>query len=199
MRTIFAATLSAIVMTLPASAAPTIGKIAPDFTVQTTSGENVTLSELDGIVVLEWTNHGCPFVKKHYESGNMQSIQKSATDDGVTWVTIISSAEGKQGYVSAEKADKLTADRGASPSYTILDPSGEVGRLYKAKTTPQMFIIEDKNLVYAGAIDSIPSGRKSDIEKAENYVESAFADIKAGKAVRTPVTQPYGCNVKYGS
>ncbi len=199
MRAFLTAAASAIVLSLPAMAAPTIGQTAPDFTAKTTSGESVTLSEIEGTVVLEWTNHGCPFVKKHYKSGNMQDLQKSSAEKGVTWVSIISSADGKQGYVDAEKADALTESRGAHPTHIVLDPSGEIGRLYKAKTTPHMFVIDNKNLVYAGAIDSIPSGSQSDIEKAENYVQSALADIEAGNDVRTPVTQPYGCGVKYGS
>lgn len=199
MRAFLTAAASAIVLSLPAMAAPTIGQTAPDFTAKTTSGESVTLSEIEGTVVLEWTNHGCPFVKKHYKSGNMQDLQKSSAEKGVTWVSIISSADGKQGYVDAEKADALTESRGAHPTHVVLDPSGEIGRLYKAKTTPHMFVIDNKNLVYAGAIDSIPSGSQSDIEKAENYVQSALADIEAGNDVRTSVTQPYGCGVKYGS
>ncbi len=127
----------------------------------------------------------------------MQSTQKTLTESGATWVTIISSAPGKQGFVDADEADMLTTDRGAMPDYTILDPSGEIGKLYKAQTTPHMFVIEDGILEYAGAIDSIPSGNSADIEQAENYVLSAFADIQAGNDVQIASSKPYGCNVKY--
>jgi len=182
-----------------AFAAPEIGAPAPAFTGTTTSGDTVSLADLAGEkVILEWTNHDCPFVKKHYEAGNMQMTQEAAAENGYTWLTIISSAPGKQGHVSAEMADELTETRGASPSYVVLDESGEIGTAYAAKTTPHMYIIdEDGMLVYAGGIDSIPSADKADLEKAENYVLAAMENIEAGEPVATPQSQPYGCSVKY--
>lgn len=199
MRSLIAASCAIAAFAMPVYAAPVVGKVAPDFTAETTTGESITLSEIEGTVVLEWTNHDCPFVKKHYKSGNMQDTQKVANENGATWITIISSAKGKQGYVDAEKANALTEKRDAEPSYVILDPSGEIGKLYRAKTTPHMFVIDDKNVAYAGAIDSVPSGNAKDIDRAENYVLSAMSDIKDNVDVRTPTSNPYGCSVKYGS
>lgn len=186
----------------PLAAAPEVGAPAPDFTGTTTTGDTITLSELTAAgqrVVLEWTNHDCPFVVKHYDSGNMQMTQREATADGdVTWVTVISSAPGKQGHVDAATADSLTKSREAAPTHVVLDPSGEIGQLYAAKTTPHMFVIDtDGTLAYAGAIDSIPSPRQSDLADAENYVLSALADLEVGQPVRTTQSKPYGCSVKY--
>lgn len=197
MKSLIIASALSVAMAMPAMAAPRLGEQVPDFEAISTNGEAVKLSELGGVVVLEWTNDGCPFVQKHYDTGNMQATQKTLTEGGATWVSIISSSPGKQGYVDAEKANVLTQGRKAMPDYTILDPTGEIGRLYKAQTTPHMFVIEDGILEYAGAIDSIPSGNPADIERAENYVLSAFADIQAGKGVKTASSKPYGCNVKY--
>ncbi|ACT57813.1 redoxin domain-containing protein [Hirschia baltica] len=197
MKSLIAASFLSFAMVMPALAAPRLGSEAPDFEAVSTNGEAVKLSDIDGVVVLEWTNDGCPFVKKHYESGNMQATQKTLTEGGAKWITIISSAPGKQGYVDAEEANSIAAEHGAMPDYTILDPTGDIGKLYKAQTTPHMFVIEDGILEYAGAIDSIPSGNPADIERAENYVLSAFADIQAGNEVQTASSKPYGCNVKY--
>ncbi|MDD9899566.1 MAG: redoxin domain-containing protein [Alphaproteobacteria bacterium] len=183
----------------PAFAAPVVGEAAPTFSATDTKGNTVKLEDYKGkTVVLEWTNHGCPFVRKHYDSGNMQKTQKQAIDEGAVWLSVISSAEGKQGHVTGAEADKLTEDRGAAPTAVLLDPAGEIGKLYDAKTTPHMFVIDPRGmLVYAGAIDSIPSPFPSDIGKAENYVMSALADMKAEKPVQTAVTTAYGCSVKY--
>lgn len=183
----------------PASAAPEIGAPAPDFTATDIDGNEFKLSEQKSkTVVLEWTNHLCPFVVKHYETGNMQKTQKAATDDGVVWVTIVSSAEGRQGYVTPEEAKKIVTDAEASPTAKILDASGEIGKMYDAQTTPHMFVINDEGtLVYAGAIDDNSSPRHETVEGAKNYVLAALDDLKAGNAVETPTSQPYGCGVKY--
>ena len=182
-------------------AAPTVGQAAPDFEVLDTQGNSVSLSSLSGkTVVMEWTNHDCPYVRKHYESGNMQALQKSATSDEVVWVSVVSSGEGKQGYVNAEQANELTDQRGAAPTHVVLDPSGELGRTYAAKTTPHMFVINPVGeLVYMGGIDSIPSADKADIDGATNYVSAALSDLKSNQAVSTPTSRPYGCSVKYSS
>ncbi|MBI1273460.1 MAG: redoxin domain-containing protein [Alphaproteobacteria bacterium] len=176
-----------------------IGEPAPDFTAPDTNGKTVTLSALKGkIVVLEWTNHDCPFVKKHYGSGNMQALQKKAAADHVVWISVISSAPGHQGHVSDEQANEIAAERGASPAHIIRDESGEIGRMYYARTTPHMFVIDKGGmLVYAGAIDSIRSTDQDDIAKAENYVTAALDALKADKQVATASTQSYGCSVKY--
>ncbi|MGA1342192.1 MAG: redoxin domain-containing protein [Hyphomonas sp.] len=184
-----------------AEAAPATGAAAPAFSGVTAAGETISLSDFAGkTVVLEWTNDGCPFVKKHYATppANMQSLQKSAAADGYVWISVISSARGEQGYADAARANELAASRGAAPTHVILDEAGTIGRLYGAKTTPHMFVITaDGKLAYDGAIDSIPSARVDDIAAATNYVTAALADIGAGKSVATPVTKPYGCSVKY--
>jgi hypothetical protein len=182
-----------------AVAAPKVGAPAPDFTVTDSQGKTHSLSQYRGKpVVLEWTNHDCPFVVKHYKSGNMQSLQKAASEKDVVWLTLISSAPGKQGHVSGAKADELTASRNAAPAAVLFDPDGKVGRAYDARTTPHMYIIDPKGaLVYMGGIDSIPSADPADIPKATPYVKVALDEVLAGKPVSDPVTRPYGCSVKY--
>lgn len=186
-----------------AEAAPSadVGSSAPAFTGTTSNGETVSLADFAGkTVILEWTNDGCPFVKKHYAAppSNMQSLQQSAGSDDIVWLTVISSKPGSQGHVSPAQANELTSSRGAAPAHVILDESGDIGRLYAAKTTPHMYIVTPEGkLVYDGAIDSIPSAKVDDIAKADNYVTAALADLSAGKPVATPVTKPYGCAVKY--
>lgn len=157
------------------------------------------LSDYRGkIVVLEWTNHECPFVRKHYETGNMQALQKSATEADVVWLSVISSAPGTQGHVSAAEANTLTTVRQASPTAVLLDPEGVVGHLYDARTTPHMYIINPEgSLVYMGGIDDKPSTRHADVETATNYVRVALDEVRSAKVVSTPVTRPYGCSVKY--
>ncbi|MAN80109.1 MAG: thioredoxin family protein [Rhodospirillaceae bacterium] len=185
----------------PAQADPVVGSPAPGFTGTDTKGQKVSLADYLGkTVILEWTNHDCPFVVKHYSSGNMQMTQKKAVEDGVVWLSVISSAPGEQGHVSGAEADALTQSRNASPSAVLLDPTGEIGRLYNARTTPHMFIIDTKGLLtYHGAIDSIKSTAVTDIPKAQNYVLNALAQMKAGQPVKPHGTRPYGCSVKYGS
>jgi len=186
-------------MATTAGAAPKIGEPAPGFTGMDTSGKSHALSDFRGKpVVLEWTNHDCPYVRKHYSSGNMQQQQQAATGQGAVWLSIISSAPGKQGHVTPAQADALTAERNAAPSAVILDEKGEIGRLYGAKTTPHMYIIDaDGKLAYMGGIDSIPSTNPADIAKATQYVPAALAQVMRGKPVTSSVTRPYGCSVKY--
>jgi peroxiredoxin len=181
-----------------ANAAPP-GNAAPAFSEVNTAGKTISLADFKGkTVVLEWTNNGCPFVQKHYNSKNMQNTQAAATDDGVIWLSVISSRPGSQGHVDGAGADKLTADRGAKPTHVLLDPDGSMGRAYGAKTTPHMFIITpDGKIAYNGAIDSIQSNRVDDVPKATNYVTSALANLEAGKAPDPALTVPYGCDVKY--
>lgn len=189
-----------IASTAQASPAAT-GAAAPAFSGLTSTGETIELADFAGkTVVLEWTNDGCPFVKKHYKAppSNMQGLQKTAAADDVVWISVISSAEGEQGYADGARANELTASRGAAPSHVILDPEGTLGKLYGAKTTPHMFVIApDGSLAYNGAIDSIASAKVDDIAKATNYVTAALASVEAGEPVATPVTKPYGCSVKY--
>lgn len=182
-----------------ATAAPKIGEPAPAFSLAGSDGKSHALSDYKGkYVVLEWTNDGCPFVRKHYGSGNMQSLQKEETGKGVTWLSIVSSAPGKEGYADAAKATELTKARKAAPTVVLLDPAGEAGHAYGARTTPHMFVIApDGTLIYMGGIDSIASADVEDIAKATPYVKVALAEAMAGKPVTNAVTKPYGCSVKY--
>jgi peroxiredoxin len=181
------------------SAAPKVGQPAPEFEGTDTQGKTHRLADYRGkVVVLEWTNHDCPYVRKHYGAGNMQDQQREAAADGVLWLSIISSAPGKQGHVSPAQADELTRSRNAAPHAVILDPSGDIGRAYSAKTTPHMYIIDSSGtLVYMGGIDSNSSANAADIPRATQYVRVALQELAAGKPVSEPVTRPYGCSVKY--
>lgn len=178
----------------------TVGKAAPDFKLNDVDGKTWRLKDLKGkVVVLEWFNHGCPFVKKHYDSGNMQSLQKRYTAKNVVWLSICSSAEGNQGFESAEKHKAMFRDKKSAPTAVLTDPTGRVGRLYGAKTTPHMFIIgKTGKLLYQGAIDNNASGfSKEEVLKADNYVAGALDRILAGKSVTDADTKSYGCSVKY--
>jgi AhpC/TSA family len=183
------------------NAEPVIDKPAPLFTGAAADGSTINLADLRGkTVILEWTNHECPFVVKHYESGNIPNLQKQAVAQGIVWLQVITSAPGKEGNVTGEVAQKLNAHRGATPTNTVLDGNGSIGKLYGATNTPQFFIIDPKGvLVYKGGIDSIPSADQSDIGKAENYISAALADLAAGRKIAKAVTKPYGCSVKYAS
>jgi peroxiredoxin len=178
-----------------------VGKKAPDFALSDIDGKSVTLSKLQGkFVVLEWFNDGCPFVKKHYNSGNMQGLQKEYGKKGVVWLSICSSAPGKQGNHANDEFKKILKDWKAEPAYLLVDAEGTVGRLYGAKTTPDMFVIgKDGSLVYAGAIDDQPVPDPESIKKARNYVREALDQAMSGKDVATKVTKSYGCSVKYKS
>lgn len=190
---------SVLVASGAANAAIKVGEPAPAFEVLSQTGEPVQLSDFKGkFVVLEWTNEGCPFVRKHYKHGNMQGLQKEFTDKDVTWLTVFSSKPGKQGHVDAAGAKKFQADFKTASTAMLLDGDGTVGRLYEAKTTPHMYVVNpDGNLIYAGGIDSTPSADPADIADSENYVKSALNEAMAGKPVSTPISKPYGCSIKY--
>mgnify|MGYP003301621948 CR=1 FL=1 len=176
---------------------------APTFVLMNQDSEMVDLASFKGKkVILEWTNHDCPFVKRHYDTDNMQELQREYTDNDVVWLSIISSAEGKQGYVTKSEAKELTTSRNAQPSHVLFDSNGDVGRLYDAKTTPHMFIIdEDGRLKYQGAIDDA-GGRgfmSKDLLEANNYIKKGLKEILQERSLSTPVTKPYGCSVKYAT
>ena len=198
---LFALTAIAVVAVVaaPVSAAPVVGKPAPNFRAMDVNGKAVSLSSFRGkTVVLEWNNPGCPFVRKHYDSGNMQKAQAAAAKQGVVWLTINSGAPGKQGHMNGAEAKAFIAKAGARPTAYLLDPSGAVGKTYDAKTTPHMFIINKAGtLVYAGGIDDKPTAKPADIKGARNHVLAALSEIKAGKAVSVATSRPYGCSVKY--
>jgi peroxiredoxin len=183
------------------SHAARVGDPAPAFKGTDTKGSSHALSDYKGkFVVLEWHNQGCPYVRKHYGSGNMQRLQKEWTAKGVVWLTIISSAPKMQGYVTAEQADAYVREQQAAPTAVLLDPSGAIGRAYDAKTTPHMFVIDPSGrLVYEGAIDDKPTTDVADVATAQNYVSAALTAAMAGKPVATAATKPYGCSVKYAS
>ncbi len=176
-----------------------VGEPAPDFQATDSNGQVHKLSEYRGkFVVLEWHNNGCPYTRKHYESGNMQRLQKEWTSRGVIWFTVISSAPGQQGYVAAQQENEYLKRMNAAPTAALLDPQGDVGRLYAAKTTPHMFIINPEGLlIYDGAIDSKATTDQADIATATNYVSQALGEAMTGKPVTMPTSRPYGCSVKY--
>jgi peroxiredoxin len=210
MRKLFLSIMAAATLAAPAlmakeaepTAAPTgavVGQMAPALMAKDIKGQDVDLAALKGkLVVLEWTNHDCPFVKKHYDPKNMQAVQKHAADQGVVWISIVSSAPEKQGHVTAEKAGQIVTVQGATITHKILDESGAIGRAYGAKTTPHMFVIDkDGKIAYMGAIDSDSSFKPEAIAGATNYVRAAIDELVAGKPVTTAQTEPYGCSVKY--
>ncbi len=177
----------------------TVNEQAPDFTLSDTNGEQHSLSQYHGkFVVLEWMNYECPFIKKHYNSQNMQSLQKEFTKKGVIWFSINSSAEGKQGYFLPEQINALMKERGAQPTAYLIDKDGTTGKMYGALTTPHMFIVNPEGkLIYKGAIDDKPSVDPEDIPGAHNYVRAALEEAMAGKPVSVSLTKSYGCSVKY--
>jgi peroxiredoxin len=181
--------------------APKVGEMAPNFTGTDSNGKSHSLSDFKGkIVVLEWVNYDCPFVKKHYKSQNMQELQAKYTKEGVIWLSINSSAKGKQGYLTPEEANSAMKERNASPTAMILDPSGEIGKLYNAKTTPHMFVIDaEGKLAYMGAIDDNDSSNPDDAKTAKNYVSTALDSLMSGSKIEVASTNPYGCSVKYSS
>ena len=199
MNRIAALALGVLLSPAAAHAAAVVGADAPDFSAFDTKGKLVSLYGLRGkYVVLEWLNKDCPFVKKHYGRGNMQNLQKNMTGRGIVWLSIVSSAKGKQGFVTGPEADAHTKEKDAAPTAVLLDPQGRLGRLYGAKTTPHMFVIDKAGVLrYAGAIDSNPSSDPETIASAENYVLAAVSEMQAQKKVTKPTSKPYGCSVKY--
>ena len=186
---------------LPAFAAAAPGQPAPAFALTDLDGHNVQLADLRGkYVVLEWTNPSCPFVQKHYNSGNMQSLQKRFTGEGVKWIVINSTAESHSEYLKPAEQKAWLAKQGAAASIAALDADGSVARAYAAKATPHMYVIDPNGvLVYAGAIDDIRSANPADVKKANNYVVQAFAELRAGKPVSSPSTNAYGCTIKFAA
>jgi peroxiredoxin len=200
-RSLFSVLFAALVLAVPVlfAGAARVGETAPDFTANGSNGKTYKLSDFRGkFVVLEWHNRECPFTVKHYESGNMQHLQKEWTAKGVVWFTIISSSQGAQGFVTADQENEYLQSSHASPTAALLDPSGDLGHLYDAKTTPQMVIINPKGaIIYDGAIDDHATPSSSDIPSSKNYVEMALQEALAGKQVSVSSTRPYGCSVKY--
>ncbi len=188
-----------LISTSVALAAPEIGQPAPEFTLTDSNGTSHSLADFEGkTVVLEWFNYGCPFVQKHYESGNMQQLQEAAVDNDVVWLSVISSAEGKQGYLTPEEANAKKAELESNATAILLDGDGTVGKLYDAKMTPEMYVIDGEGtLVYMGAIDSKADAKAASIEGATNYVTAALDSLDAGEEIETPKTKAYGCSVKY--
>ena len=191
--------LFAVALAASVYASPQVGKPAPNFTLKDLSGQSHELSDFKGkYVVLEWVNFGCPFVEKHYGSKNMQKLQKEFVDKGVVWLSICSSAPGKQGNETPDAAKSGLAEFGSAATAYLDDEDGTVGKLYQAKTTPDMFVVNpDGVLIYAGAIDDKPTPDPSTVAGANNYVRAALEEATAGKAVSVPSTKPYGCSVKY--
>ena len=178
---------------------PVIGQPAPSFSVTDTHGNVISNESLKGkIVVLEWKNHQCPFVRQHYGTGNMQALQQYASENDIIWVSVISSAEGKQGFVSAEEANDIAALEESNAAHIVIDSQGTFGRQYGAKVTPHMFVIEkDGTLAYMGGIDDTPTADPEDVETANNYVKNAMYTLLAGGDVSPTTSKPYGCSVKY--
>jgi hypothetical protein len=185
------------VVAAPAS----VGQPAPAFSATDTAGRSVSLADFKGkTVVLEWVNPGCPYVRKHYGSGNLPATQKDAVASGVVWLAINSTAKDASDYQPPAELAKWMASQQAAPSATLMDETGRIGQAYGARTTPHMYVIDTKGvLAYAGAIDSKPSANPADIPGATNYVKQALGELRAGKAVSQPVTRAYGCSVKYAS
>jgi len=193
------AAVLAVALTGAALAGPEIGNPAPDFTVKDAEGKEHSLSDFKGkTVVLEWLNHGCPFVMKHYKSGNMQELQAEAAGDGVVWLSVVSSAPGKQGHMSPEDTIKKANEVGSKAAAILLDEDGTMGQAYAAKTTPHMYVINEEGvLIYQGAIDDDRSANPEMAKKANNYVRAALDSAAAGEPVDKATTKPYGCFVKY--
>jgi peroxiredoxin len=192
--------LSILALAAAPALAVTVGQPAPAFSVADTSGRTVSLADFKGrTVVLEWVNPGCPYVRKHYDSANMQATQKGATGQGVVWLAVNSTAPGHYDHRKPADMAAWMASQKASATHTLMDGDGKVGKAYGARTTPHLYIVDAKGtLVYAGGIDDKPSSNPADVKTARNHVNAALADISAGKPVAQAVTRPYGCSVKYG-
>jgi len=195
------AALAVVLAPVAAGAQAVVGSPAPNFTATDSLGQTHTLSEYRGkYVVLEWHNQGCPYTKKHYVSGNMQSLQKEWTAKGVVWFTVISSAPGQQGYVTDAEENAYLAEMHAVPTAVLLDPEGKLGHLFSAKTTPEMYVIDPEGkLIYEGAIDDHATPDVSDIKGADNYLNDALMEAMAGKPIAHAYTRSYGCSVKYAN
>ena len=196
---VLAALPAAVAAQSPTTSGPAIGTPAPTFALPDTHGESHSLEGHRGSwVVLEWLNYGCPYVQKHYRTDNIPGQQEKWTDEGVVWLSIVSSAPGKQGYYEPAEMNRMSAERGNAATAVLLDPEGTVGQLYEARTTPHMFVIDPAGtLVYMGGIDDIPTSRDEDLERATQLTDQALAQAMAGQPVTVPVSRPYGCNVKY--
>jgi peroxiredoxin len=194
-----AAALVVVLLGALAARGATVGQQAPTFSGKDSQGKVQSLAQYRGkYVVLEWTNRECPYTKKQYDSGNMQALQREWTAKGVVWLTVLSSPQGEQGYLTAEQENAQMEKVHAHPTAAILDPSGTIGREYGAKTTPHMFVIDPKGkLIYDGAIDDKPTTDTADVKGAKNYVSAALAEAMAGRTVEVASTRPYGCSVKY--
>lgn len=199
MKRIITTLLSVTALAATTLAAPQVGTPAPEFTAKDSNGQPHRLADFKGkFVVLEWLNHGCPFVKKHYDSGNMQKLQKEFTGKDVVWLSIVSSAPGKAGHMSAEDTNKAKDEKGAAPTAIILDEDGTIGKLYGATVTPEMFVINPEGvLIYAGAIDDKRSTDPADVATSKNLVAQALNEALAGKPVSEATSKAYGCSVKY--
>lgn len=193
--------LPALMFAAAAQAVPAVGQAAPDFTLRDTAGKAVKLSDFRGkVVVLEWTNPGCPYVRKHYDSGNMAATQQDAAAKGAVWLSINSTEKASYDYLEPAKLAAWQKERKVQPTATLMDEEGSAGKAYGARTTPHMYIVDAQGrLVYAGGIDSIPSSSPADIPKAVNYVKQAVGEAAAGKPVSQATTRPYGCSIKYKS
>ena len=187
-----------LLLAIPAVAL-TPGSQAPDFKGTDSNGKTHALSQYRGkYVVLEWANKGCPYDQKHYLSGSMEALQKQWTARGVIWLSVVSSAPGEQGFMTAAEENQYLRTMKASPTAALLDPEGAIGHLYEAKTTPHMFVIDpDGKLIYQGAIDDKPTTDQADLKGARNYLNDALGAAMAGKPVPVSTTRPYGCSVKY--
>ena len=199
-RSVLLGTAALSLAPLPVFASADLGAVAPAFTATDSNGKSWSLADLKGkIVVIETTNHDCPYVGKHYRSGNMQAQQRDAIAKGVVWLTVAASAPGEQGHVTAAEANALVAQNKAAPSAVLLDPQRKIARAYGATVTPHMYVIDQTGkLVYKGGIDSIPSSSTDDIPRATQYVRVALADVMSGKQIAEASTRPYGCSLKYG-
>ncbi len=199
-RSILLGSLPLVLAPAAAFASADLGAVAPAFSATDSNGKVWSLAELKGkVVVIETTNHDCPYVGKHYRAGNMQAQQREATAKGVVWLTVAASAPGEQGYVTASQANKIVAQNKAAPAAVLLDPQSRIAHAYGATVTPHMYIVDKAGtLVYKGGIDSIPSANIDDIPKAKQYVRAALDEVLAGKPVTDPSTRPYGCSLKYG-
>ena len=198
-RALFA--LPALLFTLTAQAVPSVGQPAPDFTLKDAAGKTVKLADFRGkYVVLEWTNPNCPFVRKHYDSGNMAATQQDVVGQGAVWLSINSSAKTSFEYMEPARLVAWQQARKVQPTATLMDEDGVAGKAYGARTTPHMYIVDPQGrLAYAGGIDSIPSANPEDVRKAVNYVRQGIAEASAGKPLSAATTRPYGCSIKYKS